>query len=351
MTPVVELLQRLVATPSLSGKEDAAARLVAAWAADHGLKATWNGPNVVITVSGAKGHRVLLNSHLDTVAPVAGWQTDPYTPQLNGDKIIGLGANDAKGCGAAMLCAVADLAKRGGFKGEIVLALTVEEETGGKGLEAIIASLGTFDAAVIGEPTGLSLCIAQKGLVLLEMVTTGTARHAAHAWRIPGKNAVVEASHAIARLDGWRPGVEHPLLGPVTCEVTRINGGTRSNVIPDECIVTLDVRTVPGCTPEDVATQVAKRTGANVNLKSGRLAPMETDGNAAIVQHARRVLPTAPLIGSATLSDAVWTRHIPTIKIGPGETDRSHTAGEYVTTAELDAGVAFYGNLLASYLA
>ncbi|HEY2824780.1 MAG TPA: peptidase dimerization domain-containing protein, partial [Gemmatimonadales bacterium] len=142
----------------------------------------------------------------------------------------------------------------------------------------------------------------------------------------------------------------HPLLGPVTCEVTRIDGGTRSNVIPDRCAVTLDVRTIPGLKPEAVAAQVAERTGATVNVRSGRLEPMETDPSAAIVAHARRAMPRSPLIGSATLSDAVWTRHIPTIKIGPGETERSHTAGEYVTTGELDAGVAFYSDLLTSYL-
>src|SRR5882724_9183718 len=278
MTAVVELLKTLVATPSLSGKEEAAAGVVAAWAEQRKLAVRRLGPNVIVTISGGKGPRVLLNSHLDTVAPVAGWQADPYTPQVNGDKIIGLGANDAKGCVSAMLCAVADVAAKK-LKGEVVLALTVQEETGGKGLEAIVGQLGRFDAAVIGEPTGLNICIAQKGLVLLEMVTSGTARHAAHAWRLPGKNAVTEAARAISKLEGWQPGAAHPLLGPVTCEVTKIEGGTRSNVIPDRCVVTLDVRTVPGLTPESVAMQVEERTGAKVSVKSGRLEPMETDAS------------------------------------------------------------------------
>jgi len=351
MTPVVELVKALVATPSLSGKEVAAAKVVAGWAEERKLNVKRVGANVVITVPAGKGPRVLLNSHLDTVAPVAGWERDPYAPQVAGEKIVGLGANDAKGCVSAMLCAVADVAQSKMLKGEVVLALTVQEETGGKGLEAIVGQLGHFDAAVIGEPTGLNICVAQKGLVLLEMVTTGTARHAAHAWRLPGKNAVTEAARAITKLEGWQPGAAHPLLGPVTCEVTRIDGGTRSNVIPDRCVVTLDVRTIPGLTPESVATQVEERTGAKVSVKSGRLQPMETDASSAIVTHAKRVLPGSPLIGSATLSDAVWTRHIPTIKIGPGETERSHTAGEYVTTTELNAGVEFYANLLTSYLA
>lgn len=351
MTAVAGLVADLVAVPSLSGKEHDAAQLVARWAESQRLAVSWNGPNVIVTVTGGKGPRVLLNSHLDTVAPVAGWETDPFVPQTNNGKIVGLGANDAKGCASSMLCAVAGVAKRGKLNGEIVLALTVEEETGGKGLEAIIGALGHFDAAVIGEPTGLNICVAQKGLVLLEIVTDGTARHAAHAWRIPGKNAVIEAAKAITKLEGWQPGAAHPLLGPVTCEVTKIDGGTRSNVIPDRCIVTLDVRTVPGMTPESVAKLVAARTGTQVRVRSGRLEPMETDPSAPIVSHAKRVLPKAPLIGSATLSDAVWTRHIPTIKVGPGETDRSHTAGEYVTLDELNAGVEFYTNLLTSYLA
>jgi acetylornithine deacetylase len=350
MTDVAALVQELVATPSLSGQEAEAAALVARHAERQNLSVTRVGPNVIVTVSGAKpGRRLLLNSHLDTVAPVAGWTTDPFKPQLAGGKIVGLGANDAKGCLASMLCA-AVAAAPGIKRGELVLALTVEEETGGKGLEAIIGTLGRIDAAVIGEPTGLHICVAQKGLVVLEMITSGTARHAAHAWRLPGKNAVTEAARAILKLEGWQPGAAHPLLGPVTCEVTKIDGGTRSNVIPDRCVVTLDVRTIPGLRPETVANQVSERTGAEVRVKSGRLEPMETDAKADIVQHARRALPEAPLVGSATLSDAVWTRHVPTIKIGPGETERSHTAGEYVTTVELDAGVRFYSQLITSFL-
>lgn len=345
-----ELLVRLVAIPSPSGEEAALAAFVLAWARSHGIDAEPRGRNVVARVGRRGGPRLLFNSHLDTVAPVAGWPHDPFSPRVEGDRLSGLGANDAKGCVAAMLCAVASLAPEA-IDGEVVLALTVDEEVGGgEGLQAIVHDLDPFSAAVIGEPTGLDLCCAQKGLLILEVETSGEARHAAHAHRLPGRNAVVEAARAIGRLDGLRPGRTDPLLGPTTCHVTTIAGGTRRNVIPDRCTFTLDVRTVDADAAEEVVTVVREVSGGAVRVVSDRLKPVSTDPCAAIVQAALRVRPGAEVLGSATLSDAVWTRHRPTVKVGPGQSERSHTAGEFVTRDELEAGMGFYRRLATEYL-
>jgi acetylornithine deacetylase len=348
----VELLKELVATPSLSGDEAALAELLVKRARGWGLSPAMMGRNVVIRVGSEDGPRLLLNSHLDTVAPVAGWPHDPFTPGEEGERISGLGANDAKGCVTAMLVAVAQLAGRES-PGQVVLALTVDEEIGGggDGLETLVAELGRLDAAVIGEPSNLDICCAQKGLLILEVETTGVARHAAHAHRLPGANAITEAARAIAELDGWAPGPEHPLLGPVTCHITTIEGGTRRNVIPDRCVFCLDIRTVDDDSTQRIVDEVTAKTGAEVRIRSDRLRSFSTDPDSPIARAAQRARPEASVIGSATLSDAVWTRHLPTVKVGPGQTERSHTAGEYVTRSELAEGVVFYVRLIEEYFA
>lgn len=344
-----ELLPRLVAIPSESGAEGELAAFVLDWARGHRLDAAMVGRNLVIRAGRPSGRRLLLCSHLDTVAPVAGWPHDPFEPREQDGRISGLGANDAKGCVAAMLCAMAGL---GGAPPacEVVLALVVDEEVGGgEGLATILPQLGRLDAAVIGEPTGLDLCISQKGLLILELETAGVARHAAHAHRLPGANAVVEAAHAIARLAGFEPAPPHPLLGPVTCHVTTIEGGTRRNVIPDRCRFMLDIRTVtPGASAAIVAA-VAERSGAAVRVFSDRMQPFDTDPAATVVAAARRARPQASLVGSATMSDGVWTRHLPTVKAGPGASERSHTAGEWVSRNELREGATFYRRLIDEY--
>ena len=342
-----ELLRQLVAIPSLSGTEAHLAAFVLAWARSHGLDAEPVGRNVVMRVGRRGGPRLLLNSHLDTVAPVSDWPHDPFTPQVEGDRLSGLGANDAKGCVTAMLCTVVALARepprrRGG-------AGAHRGRGGGRrrGAASDRPDLEPFAAAVIGEPTGLDLACAQKGLLILEVETSGVARHAAHAHRLQGPNAVVEAARAVDRLDGLRPGADDPLLGPTTCHVTTISGGTRRNVIPDRCVFTLDVRTVTADATEEVVAVVRRVSGGEVRVLSDRLKPVSTDPSAAIVQAALRVRPEAKVVGSATLSDAVWTRHRPTVKVGPGQSERSHTAGEFVTRDELEAGVEFYRRLAA----
>jgi acetylornithine deacetylase len=347
-----DVLKQLVATPSLSGEEAELAKLVLDLATSWNLSAEPAGRNVVIRVGADAGPRLLLNSHLDTVAPVAGWPHDPFTPLEDDGRISGLGANDAKGCVTAMLCAAAGFVDRLP-SGQVVLALTVDEEIGGggDGLEKLIDRLGRLDAAVIGEPTNLDICCAQKGLLILELETTGMARHAAHAHRLPGPNAIQEAARAIAALDGWSPGPDHPLLGPVTCHVTTIEGGTRRNVIPDRCVFCLDIRTVDDDAIGDIVDGVRSITGAEVRVRSDRLRSFNTDPDSVISHAARRARPESKIIGSATLSDAVWTRHLPTVKIGPGQTERSHTAGEWVTRSELEAGVVFYARLIEEYFA
>jgi acetylornithine deacetylase len=348
MDPVA-FLNQLVSTPSVSHEEDAAIELVLSTARKQGLMYEQMGRNAVITLGQGGGKRLLLNSHVDTVPPSDRWEHEPFALTSVEDRLVGLGANDAGGCVASMFSAVAALHSSGWSDGEVVLALTVEEETGGEGLEILIDDLGDFDGVVIGEPTGLDLCVAQKGLLVLEVFTTGQARHAAHAHRIPGTNAVVELAKAITRLKEIPPFDEHPFLGPLTCQVTKVWGGDRHNVIPDEAGMVLDIRTVPTVRTEDIVGWVETTTGAEVNVRSDRLKAFETREDEAIVSAAVRAHPEGAIFGSATLSDACWTRHLPTIKVGPGDSDRSHQPDEYVTLSELENGVDFYRRLIQEF--
>ena len=345
------LLKELVSIPSPSGKESAVADAIVAWTRNAGLVAEMIGRNVVITLGQKGGKRILLNSHMDTVPPAADWRGDPYAAREENGKMVGLGSNDAKGSVASMLSAAANL-RDTKLDGELIVAITVDEETGrgGEGLEWLIGRLGKIDAAVIGEPTGLDICRAQKGLLILDVESEGLARHAAHAHRIEGKNAVVEAARAILALEGWRPGPEHPLLGKTTCQVTMISGGTRHNVIPDRCSFCLDLRTVPGMETAEIVEAIQKKTHAKVTVRSDRMRSFETPEGAEIIRAAIRARPASKLVGSSTMSDAIWTRHLPTIKVGPGETERSHTAGEYITVDELKSGAEFYERLVREYL-
>lgn len=347
---IVGLLKKLIRIPSMSGGEELISGMLANWSTQQGLPVERFGKNLVFRIGSNPHKRLLLNSHLDTVAPVPSWETDPFTPLDDGNKIVGLGANDAKGCVASMLGAVINL-KEEHIDGEVVLALTCEEETGNKeeGLGGLIPKLGKLHASVIGEPTNLSICHAQKGLLVLEVETKGMARHAAHAHRLPGKNAAIEAARAILALENWHPGPKHDILGPMTCEITTIHGGTRRNVIPDRCAFTLDLRTTPMLSTQEIVRMIEDRTGSIVRVLDDQMKPMQTDLDSNIVTAAKIAAPKAKVLPSSTMSDAVWTRHIPTIKVGPGKTERSHTAGEYITRNELLGGVAFYEKLITTY--
>lgn len=346
------LLKNLIRIPSMSGGEELIARTLLQWCQKRGLSVETFGKNLVIRIGDNPQKRLLLNSHIDTVAPVPSWVTDPFTPKEEGDRIIGLGANDAKGCVVSMLGAVVNLSKQK-IDGEVVLALTAEEESGNakEGLGGLTGKLGEFHASVIGEPTNLTICHAQKGLIVLEVETTGVARHAAHAHRVPGNNAAKEAARAILALENWHPGPNHDILGQMTCEVTTIHGGTRRNVIPDRCTFTLDLRTTPMLSTEEIVRQIKDRTKSKVRVLDDRMKPLQTDKSSDIVIAAQQAAPGSQVVASSTMSDAVWTRHVPTIKVGPGKTERSHTAGEFVTKDELRKGVSFYEKLILNYFA
>lgn len=347
MTPGA-LLERLVATPSLSGEEGALADFLQDLLGAHGAQLHRQGHNLWFEV-GTHGPRLLLNTHLDTVPPCAGWTGDPFAPQWRNGRLQGLGANDAKGCLASMTLTALALLEQGLPQGRAVFAFTAEEETGGAGLGTILDQLGAFDGAVVGEPTGLQVCAAQRGLLMLKCTAKGEASHTAHAHALGAVNAVHKAARDIVKLDALRF-EPHPLLGETRAQATLIQGGRARNQVPDACEFFVDLRTTPNLDHEALAARIAESLESDTAVHSMRYLPKATDPAHPLVQAALAAAGRKGPVGSATASDWAFLGDLPAVKIGPGDTHRSHRADEYLTLAELEAGCAFYRKLVPAFL-
>ncbi|NVJ23433.1 MULTISPECIES: M20/M25/M40 family metallo-hydrolase [Myxococcus] len=342
-----ELLQALVAIPSVSGDERLIADTVSGWAEGWGARVQRKGHNVWFSV-GSGPRRLLVNSHLDTVKPCAGWTYAPHAPEWREDRLYGLGSNDAKGCVTGMLVAARTLLKEGPPPGgEIVFAFTAEEETGGLGLGTLLPELGPLDAAVVGEPTSLKPCTAQRGMLLLRCTAHGRSSHVAHAHNAQAVNAIHVAAGDISTLAELRFPA-HPLLGEARAQVTQISGGLARNQVPDACEFFVDLRTTPSMDHAQVATQIGGVLKSEVKVHSARYQPKATASQQPIVRAAISASGNEP-VGSSTTSDWAFLGELPTVKVGPGDTLRSHLADEFITLAELDAGAAFYTRLLRGY--
>lgn len=352
---MISRLQRYVATPSLSREEAALADLVAADLEAAGLRVRRQANNLWTELGDAPRPRLLLNSHLDTVPPGAGWTGDPFSPQLRDGRLTGLGANDAKGCVTAMIeaaIALSDTLHRGRpLGGTLVLALTAEEEISGNGLGTILEQVLPIDAAIVGEPTGLTPMTAQRGLLILRAVARGRTAHPANTPPERASNAIVAAARDIARLQDFDWGPPHPLLGRTHANVTKINGGVALNVIPDACEFFIDVRTTPGESHRQLCERLRRVLECELHIRSERLVPVSTDTSQPIVQAVLRALPGSQPSGSPAMSDMVFLAGTPAVKIGPGQSPRSHTPDEYLLVDELHAGAAAYERIAREFFA
>lgn len=348
MIAAVELLRDLVRIPSPSGQEDAVvARLESEFLA-LGWTPERRGRNLTALLDGGDGPLLLLNSHTDTVPVGAEWTKDPLAATVEDGRIYGRGTNDAKGCLAAMILGAAKAFAHDAPKGKVLVAASCEEEVLGQGLEKLLPQLPRPDAAVVGEPTGLKPAVAQKGLIVLEITANGRSAHAAHGG---GTNAIYSAVNDVLTLSKHHFERAHPALGKPTLNVTQISAGTRHNVIPDRCTMVVDIRTTPNYTTDEIIESVKASVAGSVHVRSSRLGSVETDPSHPIVQAALAANPSAAPYGSPTLSDWVFLKGIPTVKVGPGDSKRSHTPDEYLETRELEDGVAFYERMIRGYFA
>ncbi len=341
-THPVDLLMQMVAIPSVSHNEDKLAGFMHQWLADRGVSVERVGDNVIATVKGRRpGPTFLLNSHLDTVPAKDGWESDPWEPFINDEeRLVGLGSGDAKASVAAMACATVGIAKEGLDQGTLIFAATCLEEVGKGGLADVLPSLGQIDAALVGEPTSLEGAVAQSGLLLLETTAHGRTSHAARPHL--GINALTIAARDVLKMDAFELERVHPFLGRSTATVTVLKGGDRHNVVPDSCGMTLDIRYTPSYTAEEITAMIGELLESEVRVRSNRLRPVETGDGAALIESLQSVRPKIELFGSPTMSDWVFMPGIEAVKIGPGDSPRSHTPNESVAVSDVLAAVELY---------
>ncbi len=355
MQAEVTLLSDLVAIPSVSGTEDALAEFVEQTARTWGLDVVRDETCVRLEVSGAgPGQSLAFVSHLDTVPPGAGWTRDPFTPTVEGGRLYGRGSGDAKASVAAMMLALRDLAERGTpDAGRVLVVFGYGEETKHTSMEQAVERIGHIDAAVIGEPTNLDIAIAQRGLMMVDLVARGDQGHAAYASGNGERvvNAAVVLAKDLVKLESLFRERLHPVLGTVTATPTMLEAGVSRNVTPPVAKAILDVRSTPAWTHGEIAERLRDSLASEVVVTSQRLVPCETPEESRLLAAACRVRPDARQFGSPTCSDWVFLRHADALKCGPGTSRRSHTADEYVDLPEVGAARAFYADLAREYLA
>ncbi|MBX3120500.1 MAG: M20/M25/M40 family metallo-hydrolase [Fimbriimonadaceae bacterium] len=314
---------------------------------ESGAEVTRLGDNVI--AKAGSGPKILLNTHLDTVPPNDGWTRDPWNVETIDGKVYGLGSNDAKASAAAMIATLLGVQKAGG-PCEVVLMLVCEEETGGKGTEIAWPWLQQQgwepDGVVVGEPTELQIGIAQRGLMILELVHQGTACHAANANSLGAVNPVWGLAEDIVKLRQIDLGEPHPQLGVSSLQPTVLKGAATHNQVPAEASAKLDFRTVPGLTHSELLERLEECVAGEIRIHSSRLEPYQCPVDAIIVQSALRIGTGTKTFASLTMSDQVFFQGVPAIKCGPGISARSHTADEFVLASEIEQGFEFYRALL-----
>jgi acetylornithine deacetylase len=346
------LLGDLVAIPSVSGTEERLGGFVEQWATERGLSVARAADGVLVTLdAGRPGPTLALVSHLDTVPAGEGWTRPPFEPVIEGTTLFGRGSGDAKASVAAMLTAALDLLpQRDRMRGRLLLLFGYGEETRHTSMPALVGRAGAIDAAVVGEPTNLEAAIAQRGLLMADLIARGDQRHAGYAGEGACDNAITRLARELIRLDGLLGDRTHPVLGTTTVTATMLEAGISRNVTPPVARAVLDVRSTPAWTHEEVAQALASRLDVEVVVTSQRLVPCETPAGSALLAAAQRVKPDLVTFGSPTCSDWVFLRHTDAIKLGPGTSRRSHTADESVDLAEVTRAREFYGALALEYL-
>ncbi|MCE7993836.1 MAG: M20 family metallo-hydrolase [Roseivirga sp.] len=340
---VIGLLKTLIETPSLSREEGETASLIEGFLNIEGVNCQRVGNNIwaMNKFFDPDLPSILLNSHHDTVKPNAGYTKDPFSAITENGKLYGLGSNDAGGCLVSLVATFLHFYAEENLCYNLVLAASAEEEISGKGgIESLLPHLPDIDFAIVGEPTQMHLAVAEKGLMVLDCVAQGKAGHAA---RNEGENAIYNAIQHIE----WFRSFEFPRvsesLGPVKMSVTVIEAGKQHNVVPDKCSFVVDVRTTDAYTNEETLAVIREHVDCDVTPRSTRLNPSGIGEDHPIVAAGKSL--GRKTYGSPTLSDQALMPFA-SVKLGPGDSARSHTADEYVKLQEIEDGVNLYIKML-----
>ena len=343
----IELLKHLISMPSISRDEQAASDVLTDFIGRWGLPYRRIGNNILIQEELLpEKPTLLLNAHIDTVKPVATWTRDPFTPAVEDDRLYGLGSNDCGGGLVSLLAAyriLRDEATRHCNYNLVFLASCEEEVSGENGFRLALSELPKIDVAIVGEPTGMQPAIAEKGLMVIDGIARGKSGHAA---RNEGVNAIYEVLDDLIWLRDYRFKKESMLLGPTKMTVTVLNSGTQHNVIPDECHFVIDVRTNEYYQNEYLFAFLQKHMKkSELKARSFRLSSSHIPIGHPLVQRCIKMGMNP--FGSPTLSDQALMP-FPSLKLGPGESARSHSADEYICLSEIANAINTYIELLSA---
>ncbi|MBB1194741.1 acetylornithine deacetylase [Flavobacterium sp. SOK18b] len=342
----IALLKALIETPSFSSEEDQTALLIENWFTQNNIPFKRENNNLWAfnKYFDATKPTLLLNSHHDTVNPNQGYTNDPFQAIEKEGKLFGLGSNDAGGCLVSLLATFVHFYSHENLPYNIVMVASAEEESSGRnGLNSVLKHLPELDCAIVGEPTLMQLAIAEKGLLVLDVIVKGTASHAAHQNL---DNSIYKAIPVIEWFNGYNFEKISEVLGPVKMTVTQINAGKQHNVVPAECHLVVDIRVNDCYSNQEILNTVRENVAAEINPRSMHLNASSIPVSHGLVQAGIALGRTT--YGSPTLSDQS-VLSCKSLKLGPGETLRSHSANEFIFIHEITEGIQLYINILTDF--
>ena len=342
VSDAVELLKKLIATPSVSRNEKDAADIMEQTIRNYGFEPQREANNLWIIDPHYDESRptLLLNAHIDTVKPVASWSRDPFSPDVEDGVLYGLGSNDCGGGLCSLLQIFRMLTEKPQSYNLIYLASAEEEVSGKDGITRALPLLPHIDLAIVGEPTGMNPAVAEKGLMVLDVIAHGKSGHAA---RNEGVNAIYEALDDMCWIRDYKFEKVSEFLGPTKMTLTVVNAGTQHNVIPDKCTMLVDIRTNEFYDNEEVYEFIRQHLKSEVKAHSFRLKSSRIDPEHPLIRKC--IAMGMKPFGSPTLSDQALM-HFPSFKLGPGESSRSHSANEFIRISEIRDAIAKYETLL-----
>ncbi len=343
----VELLKNLISTQSFSSEEEGTAALIIAWLESHQIPYKRQKNNIYAFNKYYQEGKplLLLNSHHDTVKPNTAYTRDPYSPDVEGDILYGLGSNDAGGCLVSLLATFAYFYDQKDLNHNIVIVASAEEENSGpNGLNSMMETLPHIDVAIVGEPTLMDLAIAEKGLVVFDAEVSGTPSHAAHP---NSNNAIYNSISVLEWFKNYKFEKESEQLGPVKLTVTQINAGHQHNVVPAHVNLVIDVRVNDCYTNQEIEKILTQNAPCKVKARSLRLNSSRIDPDHPLVKSGEAL--GRGTYGSPTLSDQA-ALYCQSVKLGPGDSRRSHSADEFIYISEIEEGIDIYIALLEGFL-
>ncbi len=338
----ISLLKKLIEIPSISRNEEKTANIIEDFLKNKGFDVKRKHNNVWVEYVNDKSKQiVLLNSHHDTVKPVESWIRKPYSADVVDDKLFGLGSNDAGASLVSLMITFIYLSKQKNTSYNYIFLASAEEEISGvNGISSVLSDIGKIDFAIVGEPTSMNMAIAEKGLMVLDCTARGKAGHAA---RDEGINAISIAVDDIKKLESYQFEKKSELLGGLKLTVSQINAGTQHNVVPETCSFVVDVRTNEHYSNKNVFKTIDGLLDSEVKARSYRLNSSSIPVTHEIVKRGKNL--GLKNYGSPTLSDQALMS-FQSVKIGPGDSARSHTADEFIYLSEIEKGIKTYIELL-----